>query len=88
MINNGYHVSVTPDVCYEKEIQDLVSQYPIELLMVETDGPWPFEGPFEGKMTNPDMMIHTIEKIVELKSVPLITVAEIIYKNTVNFYNL
>ncbi|WP_163100763.1 TatD family hydrolase [Peribacillus alkalitolerans] len=88
MINNGFHVSITPDVCYEKEIQDLVCRYPIELLMIETDGPWPFEGPFEGRMTNPDMMIHTIDKVAELKRMPLQTVSDIIYRNTINFYHL
>ena len=49
MIKNGYFISVTPDVCYEKEIRDLVSFYPLEQMMVETDGPWPFEGPFQGQ---------------------------------------
>jgi TatD DNase family protein len=51
MIRNGYHISITPDVVYEPEIQQLVSVYPQELMMVETDGPWPFEGPFAGKLS-------------------------------------
>ena len=45
MIRNGYFISITPDVLYEDEIQELVRVYPLEQMMVETDGPWPFEGP-------------------------------------------
>ncbi|WP_108670470.1 TatD family hydrolase [Peribacillus acanthi] len=88
MINNGFHVSVTPDVCYEQEIQNLVRRYPIELLMLETDGPWLFEGPFEGRMTHPNMLTQSIAKIAEIKNVPLQKLSDIIYRNTVNFYGL
>src|SRR5262249_667208 len=34
MIENGYYVSVTPDVVYEEEIQRLVKRYPINKLMI------------------------------------------------------
>ena len=61
MIENGYFISVTPDVCYEKEIRDLVSIYPLEKMMVETDGPWPFEGPFQGQITHPSMIHQSIQ---------------------------
>lgn len=39
MIRNDYYISVTPDVLYEKEIEELVKKYPLEQMMVETDGP-------------------------------------------------
>ena len=31
--------------------------------MVETDGPWPFEGPFRGEETHPHMIHAVIEQI-------------------------
>ena len=49
MADNGWFVSVTPDVAYEAEIQELAARYPIGQLMAETDGPWPFEGKFAGR---------------------------------------
>lgn len=67
MIANGYFISVTPDVVYEQEIQQIVNAYPLERIMIETDGPWPFEGPFKGKMTHPAMMAESVKQIAKIK---------------------
>ncbi|MGP4108582.1 TatD family hydrolase [Virgibacillus sp. L01] len=88
MAKNGYSISVTPDVVYEKEIQDLVSVYPLSRVMVETDGPWPFEGIFKGNMTHPGMIHKSIEKISEMKKVSAAYVYSQIYENTCRFYKL
>lgn len=88
MKNNGYFVSVTPDILYEKEIQELVRCYPLEQLMVETDGPWAFEGPFKGTLTNPNMMKDSIKIISQIKKLTEPEVLEQIYRNTKNFYGL
>ncbi|WP_138495114.1 TatD family hydrolase [Paenibacillus pinistramenti] len=58
MAERGYFISFTPDILYEEEIRGLAHMYPPELVMAETDGPWPFEGPFEGQPTHP-RMIHS-----------------------------
>lgn len=67
MIKNGYFISVTPEVVYREKIQKLTEMYPLEQLMVETDGPWPFDGQFKGKMTHPNMMKDSIATISEIK---------------------
>jgi TatD DNase family protein len=88
MIENGYSISITPDVLYEAEIQKLVRKYPVEGIMVETDGPWRFEGEFQGRMTHPGMMHRTIEKIAELKGIPEADVYKRLFKNTSDFYGI
>lgn len=88
MIHNRYFISVTPDCTYETEIQDLIKKYPIELLMVETDGPWPFEGAFDNKRTSPWMMDHSMEVIASIKGLSTEEAARIITRNTTIFYNL
>lgn len=88
MIENGYFISITPDVLYKENVQRLVHTYPITQLMVETDGPWPFEGPFAGKTTHPNMIHQTVEKISALKRMALYDVYERIYKNTMAFYRI
>jgi len=88
MIHNGYFISVTPDCTYETEIQNLIKKYPIELMMVETDGPWTFEGPFDNKRTSPWMMDHSIEVIASIKGLTIEEAARIITRNTTIFYNL
>ncbi|TMU88239.1 TatD family deoxyribonuclease [Bacillus sp. BHET2] len=88
MIENGYFISITPDILYEDDIQDLVRKYPIKGMMVETDGPWRFEGVFQGRMTHPGMMHRTIEKIAELKSMPETEIYNQLFRNTAEFYSV
>ena len=66
MADNGYYVSFTPDILYETEIRELARQYPAEQVMAETDGPWPFEGPFHGQMTHPAMTREVIQAWSEI----------------------
>jgi TatD DNase family protein len=86
MIENGYYISVTPDVVYEEDIQLLVDTYPLEQMMVETDGPWPFEGPFSGKMTHPNMMKESIRIIARIKKMSVEEVSDRLLENSVSFY--
>ncbi|KRE59619.1 TatD family hydrolase [Paenibacillus sp. Soil750] len=88
MIGAGYYISITPDVLYEEEIRTLVRDYPLELLMVETDGPWPFEGRFAGEETHPRMIHAVIEQIAELKGKSVQETAAILLQNTNRFYSL
>ncbi|PLR78652.1 TatD family deoxyribonuclease [Bacillus sp. V3-13] len=88
MAQNGYYISVTPDIVYEKEIQTMVHDFPLEQLMVETDGPWPFEGPFQGIKTHPNMIHSSIKTIAEIKNLPEAEVFSRVYNNTLKFYSL
>jgi TatD DNase family protein len=86
MAENGYYISITPDVLYEEEIQQLVQVYPLEQMMVETDGPWPFKGPFKGKRTHPNMVAQSIRKIAEIKELTVEEAADQLLLNTKLFY--
>ncbi|MRG85773.1 TatD family hydrolase [Salinibacillus xinjiangensis] len=88
LIQNGYFISFTPDVCYKEKIQSLAKRYPISQTMVETDGPWPFEGPFQDHKTHPRMIHQSVEKIAELKHMKLTDLYETIASNTRAFYKL
>ncbi|MDR4947977.1 TatD family hydrolase [Neobacillus cucumis] len=88
MIENGYYISVTPEVVYKGKIQKLVKAYPLEQIMVETDGPWPFEGPFSGQRTHPEMIKESIFKIAKIKNLPDIEVSERLLENTKKFFKI
>jgi TatD DNase family protein len=88
MIEAGCFISVTPDVLYEQEIQRLVRQYPIELMMTETDGPWPFEGPFAGLRTKPAMVREVAKAIADLKGMPLEMAEAQLLRNVLAFYGI
>jgi len=86
MIRNGYFISITPDIIYKKRTEQLVRDYPLSQMMVETDGPWPFEGPYQDQMTHPKMIHDVVRRISEVKGQDLTVVYKKIYENTVSFY--
>lgn len=67
----GYYVSVTPEVCYHERDRDLVRRVPRERLLIETDGPWRFRGPFEGQATEPAMLPRVAAEVAALWACPL-----------------
>ncbi|WP_339317175.1 TatD family hydrolase [Paenibacillus sp. FSL R10-2734] len=88
MINNGYYISFTPDILYEPEIQELARRYPPELVMAETDGPWPFEGPFADKVTHPSMIREVAAAWGAIHGCTSSQAEEILTANTKRFYSL
>jgi TatD DNase family protein len=85
---NGYYVSFTPDLLYEEEIRSLARQYPSDQIMAETDGPWPFEGPFTGQQTHPRMTADVIRAYSKLTQQDESAVHQLFYENTRRFYSL
>lgn len=87
MIKCGYHISFTPDILYEPEIRELALRYPPKLVMAETDGPWPFEGPFAGKATHPAMIREVASAWGALHGYSAIQAEAMLTANTARFYN-
>jgi TatD DNase family protein len=83
---NGYFISATPDLLYKKKIQEIVQHFPLTQMMVETDGPWSFEGPFEGRRTRPAMIHQSIQEIGKIKKIAIEEIYKHLYENTRKFY--
>ncbi|MBC6972724.1 TatD family hydrolase [Bacillus sp. Xin] len=83
MIQNGYYISITPDVLQKEKIRKIVSFYPLEYMMVETDGPWEFQ---ENMMTHPNMIQDVLKEISLIKNISIDKTTEQIYENTACFY--
>lgn len=88
MAENGYFISFTPDIIYEDEIRSIALKYPIKQIMVETDGPWPFEGSFKNELTQPQMIHKSIKELAKLKQFEIEDVVHVLYENTKSFYCL
>lgn len=85
---NGYVISAPPEVVYKEKIKKIVAHFPLEKIMVETDGPWPYSGPFTGKLTHPTMLACSLQEIAQLKRISVIEAAAIIRKTTKDFFML
>ncbi|MFH0071001.1 TatD family hydrolase, partial [Peribacillus sp. NPDC056705] len=88
MARNGYYISFTPDILYEEEIREIARSYPEHLVMSETDGPWPFEGPFADQMTHPEMTAAVATAWAELKGMSETEARQRLYDNAVTMYGL
>ena len=79
-----YMVSITPDILVNPKTQRVAERFPLERIMLETDGPWPHDGfdigDIEGQLN------AVIEKIAEIKQFPIEEVAYQVAKNSVEFY--
>jgi len=66
ILDAGYFISLTPEVAYRDRDMRLARMVPLGRMLVETDGPWPFGGPFEGCPTEPSMVVETVEAIARV----------------------
>lgn len=86
IIQSGYFISITPEVCYRERDIPLVQNTPIEQLLVETDGPWEFRGPFSSKTTTPLFLFESVAKISQVKECPIDELKHRINRNTRELY--
>lgn len=86
LIDNGYFISITPEVRYDEQTRRLARTYPLELLLVETDGPWPFEGPYQNRRTVPGMVLDVVREIAALRGIGEAQVRQTLLSNTMRCY--
>ena len=81
------YISVSGIITFEKstELADTVASIPIENLLVETDSPYLAPLPYRGKSNEPSYIVHTVEKLSQIKNV---SKENIITNTTNNFKKL
>jgi TatD DNase family protein len=70
IVDAGYLVSVGPEVVYRERDRDLVAMVDLESLVVESDGPWPYRGEFEGMPSGPWLASRVAEEVAKIKRLP------------------
>ena len=88
IINNGFYISVTPEIVYEERDRKLVKTVPLSNLLLETDGPWSYEDEFSGKLTEPCFIRRIAEEIAKIKGVSLLDIAEKTTENAIKLFGL
>lgn len=88
LANTGYYVSFTPDIWYNDETAQIAAQYPLPLIMAETDGPWQFEGPFSGVQTSPKLVEKVIERLAKIRKMDEVDLANQLLKNSISFFQV
>lgn len=88
IVDAGYLVSVTPEVVYRERDRALVEAVPLESLLVESDGPWPYHGEFFGMPSGPWLVSRVAEEVAKIKGLPVDEVAYQISVNTCQLFDL
>jgi TatD DNase family protein len=88
IVEQGYYISVTPETCYRQRDQELVAVVPLSHLVIETDGPWPYNGDFEGRPTEPTFLGPVVDAIAKIKNVAREVVGDIVAQNTRRLFRL
>lgn len=86
-LDMGCYISFSGIITFKKAdaLRDVVRAVPWDRILVETDAPYLAPEPFRGKTNQPAFVVHTAQKVGDIKDVSLDTVAE---HTTANFYRL
>ena len=79
----GLDISFSGIITFKKadELRDVVKEVPLSRLHVETDAPFLAPMPHRGKKNNPSYVVHTAEKVAQIKEVSLEEVSRETLKN-------
>lgn len=88
-VAHGYFITEGPPAAYSPGIREVIKKVPLTNLLTETDGPVTYrKPPYNGELTRPSFIRTVIESIAEIKSMPVVEVAEQIAKNFEDFFGI
>lgn len=87
MLDLGFYISFSGIVTFKNatSCKEVARFVPLERLLIETDAPFLAPQPFRGKRNEPSFVIHTAQKIADLRGISLEKVA---HQTTENFFTL
>ncbi len=70
-IDLGMYISLSGIITFKKaeELRDIIKKLPLSQLLIETDSPYLAPVPYRGKRNEPAMIIETLKKLSEIKSI-------------------
>ena len=89
-IKRGYRLGIGGVLTFKnsKKMVDIVSNIPIENILLETDSPYLTPEPFRGKKNEPFYLSYVIDKISEIKKISIDEVKKITTKNAKEQFDL
>ena len=83
----GFYISLSGILTFKnaEELREIAKTVPLDRVLIETDAPYLAPIPHRGKRNEPSFVVHTAEKLADLKGMPLKNIQEI---TTNNFFTL
>ena len=85
----GLYISISGIVTFKNAdaIRDVVAKVPLDRLLVETDSPYLAPVPKRGKRNEPAFVVHTAEKVAEIKGIPRAELDQITARNFFHLFS-
>ena len=90
LIDLDCYISLSGIITFKNSIDlsNVVSNIPLENLLVETDSPYLSPVPYRGKSNEPSFIIHTIDKLSKIKNVSQDVIIRYTTSNFLKIFNL
>jgi TatD DNase family protein len=90
IIKHGYKISVGGNITYKRTETAIkvLKEMPLESIMTETDSPYLSPQSKRGERNDSTNIKEVIEKLAKIKEMDVEELANILYNNAINFYNL
>jgi len=84
------YISFAGNVTYRnaRNLHDTAKQMPLDRMLIESESPFMVPSAYRGKRNRPSYLGATAEFIAELREMPLEELAEILYQNSLTFFNI
>lgn len=86
----GFHISIPGTVTYKnnERLRAIVKELPMEKMLLETDAPFLSPEPFRGRDNEPAYIVHTAERVAQVRGMSFEEVARAASANTVRLFRL
>ena len=90
LLDINCYISVSGIITFKNssDLANTVSSIPIEKLLIETDSPYLSPVPYRGKINEPSFIIHTVEKLSQIKKLSKDEVMKYTTNNFKKLFNL
>lgn len=90
VVELGFFISIPGIITFKnaKALQQVACEVPLQSMLIETDGPFLAPVPFRGKRNTPELLLHTAEKIAQLRNTTLEAIAAQTTDNARALFNL
>ncbi len=87
IIDTGFKIGIGGIVTFKNSgLAEVVSQLPLEAMVLETDAPYLTPVPFRGKRNQSAYLLYVVQKVAEVKNIAVEKVAEATSKTAENLF--
>lgn len=90
VIKRKYFIGLGGNITFKRSQHslDIIKSIPLEQIMVETDAPYMSPVPVRGTRNESKNIKYVIEKLAEIKEIEVEKLEEILYENSIKFFNI